>query len=416
MKFRLLLYIILFAQLGFSQSKNDYLQSNRYDILDASFEFPHSGFKIMGFGAYHGSQETENAEKIILEQLIKKHKIKYYLPETDFGIAYYFNQYLKSGDTLLLKDLVKHYGSRVPQERSIETYNKWKNIKKINDNQSAEDKIEVVGIDLIVTYKYTSKLLIELFETGKGKFVSYDNLAAMLEIDTTDYSPNYDSHSKNILKAFVADYENNKAYFESISKNQKITDNLIDNISLTFKKRDREKTIFDNYLSLSELYNFSSNAQFVRMGFFHIEKERENSNPSFFTRLIESNVYKKEEIVAIAGFLTKSRVLWDLKFDDKKKYIGYTTEGGYGIGDYWKEYFKGINKLKKNRLSNLTLYSLNKENSPYTKNETDLMEIKLFLKKSNKNDLKGKTTTDYFDYAILISNSRASTPIDEMDK
>ena len=402
--------------MGFSQSKNDYLQSNRYDILDTSFEFPHSGFKIMGFGAYHGSQETENAEKIILEQLIRKHKIKYYLPETDFGIAYYFNQYLKSGDTLLLKDLVKHYGSRVPQERSIETYNKWKNIKKINDNQSAADKIEVVGIDLIVTYKYTSKLLIELFETGKGKFVSYDNLAAMLKIDTTDYSPNYDSHSKNILKAFVADYENNKAYFESISKNQKITDNLIDNISLTFKKRDREKTIFDNYLSLSELYNFSSNAQFVRMGFFHIEKERENSNPSFFTRLIESNVYKKEEIVAIAGFLTKSRVLWDLKFDDKKKYIGYTTEGGYGIGDYWKEYFKGINKLKKNRLSNLTLYSLNKENSPYTKNETDLMEIKLFLKKSNKNDLKGKTTTDYFDYAILISNSRASTPIDEMDK
>ncbi|RKS03134.1 hypothetical protein [Flavobacterium sp. 102] len=402
--------------MGFSQSKNDYLQSNRYDILDASFEFPHSGFKIMGFGAYHGSQETENAEKIILEQLIRKHKIKYYLPETDFGIAYYFNQYLKSGDTLLLKDLVKHYGSRVPQERSIETYNKWKNIKKINDNQSAADKIEVVGIDLIVTYKYTSKLLIELFETGKGKFVSYDNLAAMLKIDTTDYSPNYDSYSKNVLKAFVSDYENNKAYFQSISKNQKITDNLIDNISLTFKKRDREKTIFDNYLSLSELYNFSSNAQFVRMGFFHIEKERENNNPSFFTRLIESNVYKKEEIVAIAGFLTKSRVLWDLKFDDKKKYIGYTTEGGYGIGDYWKEYFKGINKLKRNRLSNLTLYSLNKENSPYTKNETDLMEIKLFLKKSNKNDLKGKTTTDYFDYAILISNSRASTPIDEMDK
>ena len=342
--------------------------------------------------------------------------IKYYLPETDFGIAYYFNQYLKSGDTILLKDLVKHYGYRVPQEKSIETYNKWKNIKKINDNQLAKDKIEVLGVDIIVTYKYTSKLLIELFQAEKGKYKSYDNLVEMVKIDTTDFSRDYDSYSKNILKDFILDYENDKTYFQSISNNKNITDNLIENINLTFKKRDREKTIYDNYLFLNSLYDFKSNPQFVRMGFFHIEKDRENNYPSFFTRLIENNIYNKEEIISIAGFLTKSRVLWDFKYDEKKKYIGYTTEGGFGIGDYWKEYFKGINKLKNNRLSNLTLYRLNNENSPYKKNQTDLMEIKLFLKKSNKNDLKGKTTTDYFDYAILISNSQANKPIEELGK
>ena len=238
----------------------------------------------------------------------------------------------------------------------------------------------------------------------------------MVKIDTTDFSPYYDSYSKNILKNFIVDYENDKTYFNSIANNKIITDNLIENIKLTLKKQDREKTIFDNYLFLSQLYDFKSNPQFVRMGFFHIEKDRESNYPSFFTRLIENNIYKKEEIVSIAGFLTKSRVLWDLKYDANKKYIGYTTEGGYGIGDYWKEYFKGINKLKNNRLSNLTLYHLNNENSPYKKNQTDLMEIKLFLKKSNKNDLKGKTTTDYFDFAILISNSQANKPIEELDK
>ena len=416
MKIKTLVLFIVSIQLAFSQSKTEYLKNNRFDLLNPNFEFPQSNFKIIGFGAYHGSQETENAENILLEKLLQNKKIKYYLPETDFGIAHYFNQYLKSGDTILLKDLVKHYGNRVPQEKTIETYNKWKNIKKINDNQLAKDKIEVVGIDLIVTYKYTSKLLIELFQTEKGKYESYDNLVAMVKIDTTDYSPNYDSYSKNILKNFLADYENNKPYFQSISKNQKIIDNLIENINLTFKKRDREKTIYDNYLFLNSLYDFKSNPHFVRMGFFHIEKDRENNYPSFFTRLIENSNYKKEEIISIAGFLTKSRVLWDLKYDENKKYIGYTTEGGYGIGDYWKEYFKGINKLKNNRLSNLTLYRLNNENSPYKKNQTDLMEIKLFLKKSNKNDLKGKTTTDFFDYAILISNSKANKPIEVLDK
>lgn len=416
MKIKTLVLLMLFIQSGFSQSKNKYLKNNRFDLLKSDFEFPQKDFKIIGFGAYHGSQETENAENILLENLIKNNSIKYYLPETDFGIAYYFNQYLKSGDTILLKDLVKHYGTRVPQEKTIETYNKWKSIKKINDNQLIKDKIEIVGIDLIVTYKYTSKLLIELLQTEKGKYESYDNLVAMVKIDTTDYSPNYDSYSKNILKNFMKDIENNKPYFQSISKNQKITDNLIENINLSFKNLDREKTIFDNYAYLNQLYDFKSNPQFVRMGFFHIEKDREDNYPSFFTRLIENNIYKKEEIVSIAGFLTKSRVLWDLKYDENKKFIGYTTEGGYGIGDYWKEYFKGINKLKKNSLSNLTLYHLNNENSPYKKNQTDLIEVKIFLKKSNKNDLKGKTTTDYFDYAILIRNSKANKPIEALDK
>ena len=416
MKYRHLAILIILTQFLFSQSKSDYLKGNRFDLLNSNFEFPQSDFIIMGFGAYHGSQKTETAENILLEKLIQNKKIKYYLPETDFGTAYYFNEYLKSGDTILLKDLVKHYGNRVPQEKSIETYTKWKNIKKLNDTQSDNNKITVVGIDLIVTYKYTIKLLIELLPAEKGKFNSYDNLVEMVKIDTTDYSPNYDSYSKSVLKNFITDYEKNKEQFQLISKNKKITDNLIENINLTFKKRDREKTIFDNYVSLSEVYNFKSNPQFVRMGFFHIEKERENDNPSFFTRLIENKVYKREELVSIAGFLTNSRVLWDLKLDDKRKYIGYTTEGGYGIGDYWKEYFKGIKKLKKNRLSDLTLYHLNTENSPYKKNQTDLMEIKLFLKKSNRNDLKGKTTTDYFDYALLISNSQANNPIEELDK
>lgn len=416
MKIKIFVLLIVFIQSAFSQSKNEYLKNNRFDLLNSDFEFPQKNCKIIGFGAYHGSQETENAENILLQKLIQNKKIKYYLPETDFGIAYYINQYLKSGDTILLKDLVKHYGYRVPQEKSIETYNKWKKIKEINDNQLAKDKIEVLGVDIIVTYKYSSKLLIELFQIEKGKYKSYDNLVEMVKIDTTDFSPNYDSYSKNILKDFILDYENNKTYFQSISNNKNITDNLIENINLTFKKRDREKTIYDNYLFLNSLYDFKSNPQFVRMGFFHIEKDRENNYPSFFTRLIENNIYNKEEIISIAGFLTKSRVLWDFKYDEKKNYIGYTTEGGFGIGDYWKEYFKGINKLKNNRLSNLTLYRLNNENSPYKKNQTDLMEIKLFLKKSNKNDLKGKTTTDYFDYAILISNSQANKPIEELGK
>ena len=415
MKINILVIFIALVQATFAQSKNAYLKNNRFDLLSPNFEFPQNHFKIIGFGAYHGSQETENAENMLLEKLIQNKKIKYYLPETDFGIAYYFNQYLKTGDSIELKDLVKHYGVRVPQERTVETYNKWKKIKTINDNQNPNEKIEVVGIDLMVTYKYTSKLLVELFQNAQGNYESFDKIVEMLIIDTTDYSPDYDSYSKSILTTFLADYENNKSYFQFISKSKQITNHLIENIYLTFKKRTREKTIFDNYLLMCQWYDFNANPQFVRMGLFHIEKDRENNNPSFFTRLIENNIYKKEDVISIAGFLTKSTVLWDVKYDAEMNYIGYTTEGGYGIGDYWKEYFKGIKHLKNNKLSNLTLFQLYKEDSPYKNKQTDLIEIKLFLKRSNKKALKGKTTSDFFDYALLISHSAANKPIEELN-
>ena len=185
MKIRILIVLVVFIQSAFSQSKNEYLKNNRFDLLKSNFEFPQKDFKIIGFGAYHGSQETENVENILLQKLIQNKKIKYYLPETDFGIAYYFNQYLKSGDTILLKDLVKHYGNRVPQEKTIETYNKWKNIKKINDNQLPINRIEVVGVDISIG----------MLEVGKEKMKTkkFDSIITMKLADSEElpFEDNY---------------------------------------------------------------------------------------------------------------------------------------------------------------------------------------------------------------------------------
>ncbi|QDZ60468.1 hypothetical protein EVD19_05645 [Elizabethkingia meningoseptica] len=69
--------------------------------------------------------------------------------------------------------------------------------------------------------------------------------------------------------------------------------------------------------------------------------------------------------------------------------------------------------MKNAKLSNLTLFRLNTENSPYKKG-ADLIQVNLFLKKSNGKYLKGKSTTDFIDYAILISNSKNQVPLEEM--
>ncbi len=418
MKIILLAFLSLIASLGYSQSKTAYLEENRSDLNSPNFDFPQKDFNIIGFGAYHGSAKTETTEQALLESLTKDGTIKYYLPETDFSIAHFFNEYLRTGDSLLLKDLVYNYGARVPQEQSVETYKKWKELKKLNDGLEQKNRLGVVGIDLIVTYKYTAKHLLEIMDYEGSKKKSLQSIVHMVKLDTTDFSPNYNSYSKKILREFVEDYKGQPEVYENIITDQFVFDHIIENLEHTFQNFDdsskRERIMYQNYLQLGSLYNFEENKQFLRFGFFHIEKQREGKNASFFTMLIENGVYARENVISVIGYLTKSRVLWDVIYDENGDYKTYTTEGGFGIGDYEKEYFLGIENLKKTKISDITLFRLNKESTPYNDGVPDLMEIVMQDNKSNGAQVKGKSTVEFLDYAILISNSKESIPIQEM--
>ncbi len=401
------------------QSKIDYLKKHRYDLHCPDFHFPQKNMKIIGFGAYHGSAKTEDTELLLLKSLLKSNRIRYYLPETDFSIAHFFNEYLQTGDTLLLKDLVTHYGSRVPQDRSIETYSKWKALKQLNDSLPNKDRLHVVGIDLLVSYKYASKQLMQLIKPVEAPTKALQSVKQMIALDTTDYSIQYDSYSKGILKNFLADLAEHQERYLIAGEGKKELDHLIRNIEITFQdfNNAREPTIYENYRVLSEWYDFENNPQFLRMGFAHLEKSREGTDgyPYFFTRLIEHKIYDQEEVVSIIGYLTNSRVVWDEEYDTQGNYTGFTTEGGFGIGDYDKEYFRGIQNLKDTKRSDQTLYRLNTQHSPYRDLEPDLIEIVMEEEASNSEAVKGMATTDFIDYAVLISNSKASTPIFEMN-
>lgn len=414
------LYILCFLSIVslFGQSKVDYLKQHRYDLHQTNFHFPQKSMKLVGFGAYHGSAKTEDTELLLLRSLLKNKSVQYYLPETDFSIGHFFNEYLQTGDTLLLKDLVTHYGTRVPQDRSIETYSKWIALKNLNDSLPQKDRLQVVGIDLLVSYKYVSKHLLQLLSPKDAPTKALSDLQRMIAVDTTDYSIQYDSYAKNILKKLLKDLRQHQAHYKISLARKKEFDHLVKNIQVTFEdfNRAREPTIYENYLTLSKWYNFKDKPQFLRMGFAHLEKSREGTDgyPYFFTRLIENKIYTEEEVISVIGYLTNSRVVWDEKYDAQGNYSGFTTEGGFGIGDYDKEYFRGIQHLKDTKLSDQTLYRLNTLKSPYRKAEPDLIEIVMKDEASNGAAVKGMATTHFIDYAVLISDSKASTPIFEI--
>lgn len=413
-----ILLISVFSLQSFAQTKQDYLKENRFNLREQGFHFPQKDFNVIGYGAYHGSAKTEEAELVILNDLLNRGLIQYYLPETDYSTAVFFNEYLNSGDTSLLKDLVYHYGFRVPQERSIEVYEKWIALKELNDKLPENKQIQVVGVDKIGNYKYPIIHLLSFLKEIEFEIKSLKTLKELLENSSTDFSAYYNSKGKNAIKSFIKEYDTHSTQINNQVNNLNDFIHLINNLKYSIDKDNhREEAIYTNYMALNKMYKFTSNPQFIRFGFFHLEKSREGEKgyPSFFTRLIENKVYKKEEVLSVIGYLTDSRVLWQEKYTKDYKYNGYITKGGYGIGDYWLEYFRGIKHLKKTKLSDLTLFRLNQAQSPYLVKEPDLMEIKMLLKKSNKDQVQGMSTLDFIDYGLLISDSKANTPIQEMN-
>ena len=419
MKYLLTLLLALSSLVSMAQNKVSYLEKNRFDLHDIGFEFPQKDFKIIGFGAYHGSAKIEDVELKLLKNLTQDGTINYYMYEVDYSTARFFNKYLETGDTTLLNELVTYMGYHVPQERTIEMYEKWKRLKKLNDELPKANKLEVLGMEWIMNYKYVSRHLLELVPAPYEEFPAMKAIQEMVQNDTTYYARSATSEAHRKLQKLVSEYEGNKEAYLSKTQAPKMLEYLLRNIQYSFEKRpDREKIVYENYVALDAIHNFKDKPQFLRVGFFHLEKSREGEGayPSFFTRLIEHDFYKKEEVISVIGYYTNSRVVWDEVYDENGDYASYTTEGGYGIGDYEKEYFRGIEQLKKTKLSDMTLFRLNRANTPYAIKEPDLIEVVMSDDPSNTEAVKGMATIEFLDYAILISDSKASVPIYEMDK
>jgi len=397
-----------------AQNKAEFLQKNRMDLASENFTFPQTDFNIIGFGALHGSAKTYDVELKLMTALKKQDLLDYYIIEANYSQAFFFQKYLETGDEDLLKDLVLSFQAIVIQEGTIETFKHWKDLKELN-KKYPNNPIKVIGFDIIYDYKYPIKHLLYLSKSDNN-WETRTTLEKLIQNDKINFSI-WNKDVSNIMESFVKDYEKNKEKYQSLISDMETFDFLINNIKYNFNRTyqnwDREKASFENYLYLYSKLNLKTKKQFAKYGYFHIQKNREAKNPSFFTRLIENNIYDRKKVISVMGYLTKSKVLWNKVYDKQGNYKSYATKKGFGISDYCLEYFKGIKLLKKNKISDMTLFRLNTENSPYH-NGTDLVEIKRLLGRSNNKTLKGKNTLQFIDYAVLISNSKEQIPIEEI--
>ncbi|WP_445721157.1 hypothetical protein [Flavobacterium sp.] len=346
MKIKLTLFLLFLTQLIFAQNRIDYLTQNRVDLRVDKPNITETDFNIIGFGALHGSSKTYDAEFSLVSSLLEKNALDYYIIETNYSQAFYFQEYLNTGDEKLLKELTLSFQTMVSQEGTIETFNHWKNIRELN--LKFPNKFKIIGCDVVNEYRFPIKHILHLTK----EIDSWDEREKLKKLNLQvelDFSI-WNKEVNQIVKSFVQDYLANKEKYIDLINDIEVFDFVIENINRNFEKnREREKIIFENYMFLHKNLNLSDKKQFAKYGYGHIIKEREADYPSFFTRLHENNVYERKKVITVMGYLTKSKVLWDKKYDKNGDYKNYTTKAGYGISDYWKEYFKGIKYLKKNK-------------------------------------------------------------------
>ncbi len=427
---------LLILHFIFAQKTNviPYLKENSYkiDLTNPSFPFPQTFYAndLFFFGFVHGSEKTQVLDLELLKNLLKN-GIYNYAPEIDYSLAYFFNQYLITGNEEFLNFACEFYKTRVPQDASIQFKNKWKELYKFNKQLPKSEQILVIGLDKEYSKELTLTHIAHIAPTEDTGIPIVDSLKFFktLEINKINIisgKPIYKSgknwdyffgtEKTSFYKRFVSEYK--KDSLNIINSFGKYS-NELKHLMNQPENYNREKIIFRNFKKIAVPIIQKRGKIYANYGYFHIQQEKINGITPL-AKYIKDNCNIK--LVSIVGMLTDSECLKHRKYKSngtiiiretkfkKALYNGYSTSKSYD-GDYLFEKVNGIDILKKiSTESECMIFTLNGKNSPFV----NTMLFADFKRGSRKWKIeKDKNTTDYFQYVILIKKSKSNIPLEE---
>jgi hypothetical protein len=421
-----------------SFSQNDsiisYLKSNStaIDLNEVNFQFDKDFYNndIFFFGYVHGSEIPQKLDIELLKAL-NKNGVSYYAPEIDFSLAYFFNEYLISGNESILNFACNQYKNHVSQDASIQFKNKWKAIYEFNNLLPEDEKITVLGLD-----KETSK---DLTLTHIA-FISPDTLTGISIVDSLKFFKNLNIREINIisgkpvfksgkswdyffgtektafLKRFVAEYKKDSLSILKVFGEKSDDLKHLMNPPIT---KNREHTIYANFKKKGYPLIAENQKIYFNYGYFHVHQKTINGVMPI-AGLIKQD--KEIDVISIVGMLTESECLKRrrLKYTEPiiikgvkfkgSSYNDYSTSKTWD-GDHLFERVNGIKLLKKISKDNqIMLFKLNGANSP--------LFSKMLFANFSRGGKKWKVeqnavTNDYFQYILLIKNSKPNVPLEE---
>lgn len=381
-----------------SSSIDKYLEKNS-NIIKLGNNFSEKNFELLNecigkndiflAGESHAIKTNYDLKLSLLIYYNRAAGVNYLLVELGYGTSGLINRYLETGNEEILDYIYKNI--KGAYECNIESYDFWKKLRTYNLTLPPEKRIKAIGIDMErpmdISLKYLQSLIPDynaptiITERDQSLKTSLNNVQN-LEIDDV----------KKILESLRADIENNKnTYIQYLGINYFDFTYIIDNILNTIhgvadeskEFEIREQYMFENFV---KIYNhFPKGKYFGQFGLEHVLQGEYESYigkfERFAKRLSNSNGSPvKDKVTSIA-----------YEYKDC-----YRMEGNRELPAECNFYDTDI--LDKYAKEELSIFKLDGKHSPF-KNRL------VFIKGTDTG-----TTTDYFQYIILIKNSRGATP------
>lgn len=312
---------------------------------------------------------------------------KYYLWELPFSTAYFLNKYLETGNEQILKEIY------IPLKDTFawnkDSLNHWKELFKFNKKLPESRKIQIIGIDIEHQPKNSFKYMINVLPKNNETVDIIKRLKFLINKNKLK-----DDEVKIFCQKLKKDMEKNKYNYKTYLKENYfgfkfVNDNLLYRHQVYYGNNFngiRDRKMCRNF---KNIYNrLPKGKYFGQIGLSHVF-QRKTPYVNWFASLLNSNYsILKGKVLSIAYIYENCKYLYPT---DIKDYEADITTLSPDL-----DIFHNFTRDK------VTIFKLNNINSPFKR--------KLIWPIIHKIAEEG-VTTDYFQYIIIIKNSKAVTPI-----
>jgi hypothetical protein len=403
---------------NYLKANNQLLNLNQPDFTIFDNEFYNNQFFLLGES--HGFKLPQLIDFALLKHLNNKAGVTTYVAEIDMSEAYFFNQYLQTGNEIFIKKVFSNWNKDTAQWANQEAYDKLKKIYQLNKILPAAKRIKYLGVDKIQYIDLVNEYLQVLLKTKPGAKNVYADSLALLAAQNFSDTKKYAAFAKRML----ADNAQQKQFYKVYGKNYSQVMHVIHNLSYLLKGYGRDSVMFLNLSALSTQLQLQKQKLYGMFGFYHtLQSSYEKSMP--FAALVKKSSLVFNKIVSLNFYTLESKCMIPLVSQLRgmmpKSFIdqNYAQNPGFPktyqympmqwSNDNQMANVAGINDVKKITQPNtVTIFKLNGEGSPYH-HSLQLAQVSGFqpIKVTDTNTV----TTQCFQYMILLRGSEPSTPL-----
>lgn len=361
-------------------------ESFSYDILTEDIEKN----KLIMVGEIHGFKEPTVFDFDFFKYLHENHGVRTYFAELDFVQSTLMNQFLRSGDEVLLNEILEKW--IVAQGRNNKDYyDKYKKFYLFYQELSEDEKFKFIGVDKVQNWSLLNKYI--------NKLSSVDTTLNPLTIGDGGYLPVLKNRIDTLNELYSAN-----------SETLYLLSHLSKNITYYEEKLMREDVMFKNFEDLYTDLGLRNEKTYGYFGLFHIFQYRVNGDHPLASQIRTSELGLEDKILSINFLMNDSHMVRPSnslpKFlQDEGKY----TRMAVGADNVLVMYLYGIKDLKRMTKENeKSLIKMNGEISPYANSSRLTKTIQLLpVTDVFKMEDKGKP---YVQYTIFVRNSDWAEP------